>query len=48
MLTINASLAKLASDKFVFGDNRFGSAEYRKHICSVLVSRAIEKLGERK
>ncbi len=42
------SIAKCASEKFVFGDNMLASAKYRKHICSVLVSRAINKLNERK
>ncbi len=41
-------LAKCASEKFVFGDNMLASAVYRKHICSVLISRATEKLNERK
>ncbi len=41
-----ALLAKKVSDKLVFGDNMLASANYRQHICTVLITRAIEKLQE--
>ncbi len=41
------ALALEASNSFTFGDNSLGSAKYRKHICSVLIQRAIEKLSEK-
>ncbi len=41
-------LAKAASEKFTFGDNKLASASYRKHICSVLIMRACEQLNERR
>ncbi len=42
------ALAECASEKFAFSDNRLASARYRKNICTVLVSRAIEKIMEGK
>ncbi len=41
------TIAEKASTHFVFGDNHLASATYRKHICNVLVLRALEQLAEK-
>ncbi len=43
-----ANLAECVSKRFDYGDNNLASGEYRKHICTVLVARAIKQLNERK
>ncbi len=41
-------LAEDASGQFAFGSNTLASANYRQHICKVLIMRAVKKLNERK